>query len=270
MDYMAVIQFSTFIICGVFAWYLSKRFPMNDYRTEPVHAFDRWFFIVAIALIGLHTLYLAPWAGLKILTFWPQLATVISLIQLWASKQSVPLRWFEFILLADFLGYFAHRFMHSSVAWRFHSIHHTPTSVNWLSGVRGTPIHYIVIVSPTLLADHLFMHGLGFWPVFGFIIFDILNQQFCHSNVRLKFAKQLEYILITPRMHFVHHHPRVKYTNTNYGLYFSIWDRLFGTYVDADSIKLKGQLGLDYDESLWSSFFGLDRRIYPQKKKKNI
>ncbi|MFL5813204.1 MAG: sterol desaturase family protein [Bdellovibrionia bacterium] len=267
MDYLAIVQFSTFIIFGVFAWYLSYLFPMVEYRTEPVHSFDRWYFIIAIALIGVHSSYVAPWAGSQILALWPRLADSILSIQAWASQQSVALRWLEFVLVADFLGYFAHRFMHSCLAWRFHSLHHSTTSVNWLSGVRGTPIHYVVIVSPTLLANHLFMNGLGFWPAFGFIVFDILNQQFCHSNVRIKFAKQLEYLLVTPRMHFVHHHPIAQYTDSNYGLYFSIWDRLFGTYVDADSVEPKGLLGLDYHETEWSGFFGLNRRTYPHREK---
>lgn len=263
MDELAIVQFLTFIVCGLFAWYLSYRRPMAEYRTEPVQTFDRWYFVVAIALIGVHSSVLAPWLGSQIVGAWPQLADAVLKIQAWASKQSVALRWLEFIVLADFLGYFAHRLMHSRFAWRFHAIHHSPTSVNWLSGVRGTPIHYIVIVTPTLLANHLFMDGLGFWPAFGFIVFDILNQQFCHSNVHLKYAKQLEYLLVTPRMHFVHHHPMVKYTDSNYGLYFTVWDRLFGTYVDADSVEQKGLLGLDYQETEWSGFWGLNRRVYP-------
>lgn len=263
MEYLPLVQLIMFVACGAFAWWLSYRFPMPNYKTKAADVFDRWYVVVAILLMVLHSAYLAPWVGGQLLHLYPTMEQGMIWFHEQVKQQPVALRWIEFIVLADFLGYFAHRFLHTWLGWRFHAIHHSPTSVNWLSGVRGTPIHYIVILSPTLLANYLFMDGLGFWPLLWFIVFDMLNQQFCHSNVALPFAKQLEYVLVTPRMHFIHHHPVMKYTNSNYGLYFSVWDRLFGTYVDADNVEPKGLLGLDYNESKWSGFWGLDRRVYP-------
>lgn len=39
-------------------------------------------------------------------------------------------------------------------------------------------------------------------------------------------------------MHKVHHHYRLPYTDSNYGNIFSIWDRLFGTYLELDRTKI--------------------------------
>lgn len=264
MDILTLLQLITFFICGITVWKLSYVIPMDDYTTKPVATFDQFYFIIAIGFIEIYSIYVAPWIGEKIIDLWPLIASSLEMAKKTIENQAVALRWVEFILVADFFGYFAHRFMHTKYAWRFHAIHHSSTSVNWLSGVKGTPIHYIVILTPTLLANYMFMNNLSFLPLFLFILFDMLNQQLCHSNVKIPFAKQFEYFFVTPRMHFVHHHPDIKYTDTNYGLYFSIWDRLFGTYTDADDVDKKGLLGLDYKESNWSAVFGLDKRIYPK------
>jgi sterol desaturase/sphingolipid hydroxylase (fatty acid hydroxylase superfamily) len=53
----------------------------------------------------------------------------------------------------------------------------------------------------------------------------------------------------------------VIYTNTNYGFYFSIWDRLFGSYVDADDVKEPGLVGLDYENTNLRFFLGLDPKV---------
>jgi sterol desaturase/sphingolipid hydroxylase (fatty acid hydroxylase superfamily) len=39
-------------------------------------------------------------------------------------------------------------------------------------------------------------------------------------------------------MHKTHHHYRLPYTDSNYGNIFSIWDRIFGTYMYMDREKL--------------------------------
>jgi sterol desaturase/sphingolipid hydroxylase (fatty acid hydroxylase superfamily) len=48
-------------------------------------------------------------------------------------------------------------------------------------------------------------------------------------------ARVLGWVFITPNLHHTHHHARLPGTNCNYGDVFSIWDRLFGTYVDMPS-----------------------------------
>lgn len=41
----------------------------------------------------------------------------------------------------------------------------------------------------------------------------------------------MSWIIVTPNMHKVHHHHKLPYTDSNYGNIFSIWDRIFGTYL---------------------------------------
>jgi sterol desaturase/sphingolipid hydroxylase (fatty acid hydroxylase superfamily) len=52
------------------------------------------------------------------------------------------------------------------------------------------------------------------------------------------------WLLVTPAMHRIHHSPDQRETDSNYGIMFSFWDRLFGTYRTADPIR-KASFGLD-------------------------
>ena len=60
--------------------------------------------------------------------------------------------------------------------------------------------------------------------------------QFSHANIKLPKSvdKALSYVLVSPDMHKVHHHYKLPYTDSNYGNIFSVWDRLFGTYMILD------------------------------------
>lgn len=64
--------------------------------------------------------------------------------------------------------------------------------------------------------------------------------QFNHANIVLpkRLDVFLSYFIVSPDMHKVHHHYVLPYTDCNYGNIFSIWDRLFGTYMTLDREKL--------------------------------
>ena len=111
-----------------------------------------------------------------------------------------------------------------------------------------------------ILTDH---PAVGYYLIVG----NALIQHQIHSNIYVPYARQLETILVTPRFHFVHHHPNPRYTNSNYGFLFTIWDRMFGTFVDPDSVEDKGKLGLDYEQDDWSLFLGIKNRNTPEELK---
>ena len=85
-------------------------------------------------------------------------------------------------------------------------------------------------------------------PISYYLFYRILSvffTYFTHANIRLpsKFDKALSYVFITPTVHKFHHHWELPWTDSNFGNMFSIWDRLFGTFVYADPSKIK--YGLD-------------------------
>ena len=68
----------------------------------------------------------------------------------------------------------------------------------------------------------------------------IVATQFTHANIKLskKVDHIISYILVSPDMHKIHHHYVLPYTDSNYGNIFSVWDRLFGTFMYMDREKL--------------------------------
>ena len=71
-------------------------------------------------------------------------------------------------------------------------------------------------------------------------VFEVLlnaSAMFNHSNIRLPktLDTQIRKVIVTPDMHRVHHSVIEQETNSNYGFFLSIWDRLFKSYIDQPS-----------------------------------
>ena len=134
---------------------------------------------------------------------------------------------FAFIV-QDFGGYWTHRFTHRvNILWNRHVIHHSSEEFNlscalrqsisqtfkfftflWIpAALMGIPTSIFAILGPL----HLF---LQFWY---------------HTRLIDKMGI-LEYILVTPSHHRVHHGSNKQYIDKNYGNLLIIWDRMFGTF----------------------------------------
>jgi sterol desaturase/sphingolipid hydroxylase (fatty acid hydroxylase superfamily) len=76
--------------------------------------------------------------------------------------------------------------------------------------------------------------------VFLYQSLSIVFTQLTHANIKMpkKMDKIISYLFISPDMHKIHHHYVLPYTDSNYGNIFSIWDRIFGTYMELDREKL--------------------------------
>lgn len=245
-----------FVLIGIAVRTASLRYPMPAYANQKIERFDLSFVWVALGVATAVEMWINPvlLQGLNGLSLsphflWDRLSTSPTLVQI-----------IVYLVLTDFLGYAVHRFMHSPWAWRIHAFHHSVRSLNWISGIRGSPLHIVLILLPGTLISSLLLlpqNPTAFWVV---VVFDVTSQHLNHSNVRLPFAKQLEWLLVTPQMHFLHHHIDERYGKCNYGFYFSIWDRVFGTYVDASTVANKGQLGLATDYTTLSMLCGVGLR----------
>ena len=130
----------------------------------------------------------------------------------------------------DFVGYWTHRFEHIiNLFWNRHIIHHSSEEFNLACALRqpisniiaifgffflplaiiGVPTEIIAIVSPL----HLFA-------------------QFWYHTRLIKRLGFLEYILVTPSHHRVHHAINEEYLDKNFSQVFIVWDRLFGTFQE--------------------------------------
>jgi len=137
------------------------------------------------------------------------------------------------LLLLDLIGAYLVHFIEHKVKflWRFHLIHHTDTWIDTTSGNRHHPGESIIRFAFTTLG--VLLIGCPIWLVFMYQTISIISTQFTHANIALpgKLDAYLSYFLVSPNMHKVHHHYKLPYTDSNYGNIFSLWDRLFGTFM---------------------------------------
>lgn len=140
------------------------------------------------------------------------------------------------VLLLDFIGaYLAHYVEHKiKPLWMVHLVHHTDHNVDTTTANRHHPLESVIRFAFTLIG--VFIVGTPIAIVFLYQSLSLIATQFSHANIKLpnKVDTLLSYIIVSPNMHKVHHHYRLPYTDSNYGNIFSIWDRLFGTYMKLD------------------------------------
>lgn len=154
------------------------------------------------------------------------------------------------LLLLDLIGaYFVHWVEHKvPVLWRFHIIHHTDKHVDTTTANRHHPGESIVRLLFTILA--IWISGASLGLVLLYQSLSVLLSQFNHANIKL--PSWLDFVLllviVTPAMHRIHHHYQMPITDTNYGNIFSIWDRIFGTYIRVPESELVFGLDTHFDK----------------------
>lgn len=144
--------------------------------------------------------------------------------------------WMEVIvalLLLD-LGHFAiHWVLHKvPLLWRVHRVHHTDQDFDFTTGARFHPIEAIVEHGANLLV--VVLVGAPPLSVMIYVLSYAITTVWVHGNVRMPrgWDRRMRWIVVTPDMHRVHHSQIQRETDSNYGGFLALWDRLFGTYVD--------------------------------------
>lgn len=140
------------------------------------------------------------------------------------------------VIILDMMIYWQHVATHKiPILWRFHQVHHADRDIDVTTGVRFHPIE--ICLSMVYKMACVLILGA---PVAAVIIFElILNgcALFNHANLRLPkwLDRILRIFIVTPDMHRVHHSTLAHETNSNYGFSLSLWDRLFGSYINQPS-----------------------------------
>ena len=238
VDYFATIPSShrSIILIGgiAFFWMAEYAVPLFNFKYSKVkHAGINVFFTItsiivnfALAIILLKS---AEWATnnhFGILQWLPQMP-------LWATA-------IVGLLLLDLVGAWLIHWTEHRVKWmwRFHLIHHSDTNVDTTSANRHHPgesvFRFIFTTAGIVIA------GVPMWLVFMYQAISVLLSQFNHANIVIPkwLDNTMSWILVSPDMHKVHHHYVLPYTDSNYGNIFSIWDRIFGTFMTLDRNKI--------------------------------
>jgi sterol desaturase/sphingolipid hydroxylase (fatty acid hydroxylase superfamily) len=149
----------------------------------------------------------------------------------------LPLRVAMFYLAADLGSYWMHRLMHTRYVWYFHRWHHASKQLYWFTGVRATIPQQILFNLPYIVALPV-LAGAPTWVYLALMVEGVFRNHWMHMNVAWR-SNWLELVFVTPRYHHIHHAADPTHHHGNYGSLFSLWDRLFGTYVNPDDKKLK-------------------------------
>lgn len=137
------------------------------------------------------------------------------------------LYWLILLLMEDMLYYWLHRFDHEiRLFWAVHVTHHSSQTMNFTVGFRSSvfqPLYRFLYFIPLAL--------MGFRPVDIALIYSATQIWgiFVHTELIHKMG-WLEYIMVTPSHHRVHHGSNPKYLDKNMGMFLIIWDKLFGTF----------------------------------------
>lgn len=134
------------------------------------------------------------------------------------------------LIIFDLWAYWVHRAYHEvPFMRRFHRIHHLDERLDTTSAVRFHPgevaISAVFRMAPIILLSIPFAHVVLYETAL------LAGSLFHHSNVRLPaaFERALSRVIVTPSIHWVHHHAIPEDTNSNYAAVLSLWDMLFGT-----------------------------------------
>lgn len=178
------------------------------------------------------------------------------------------LLWLLLLICTDFLWYWYHRLAHEiNLFWAVHVVHHQSEDFNYTVSARITVFQAFV--------------RTGFWavlPIIGFpagmitgmLLVHGLYPFFIHTRTIGKLGI-LEYILVTPSHHRVHHACNEQYLDKNYGDVFIIWDKLFGTFRkedDQEEIVYGLTKPLKSYSFLWQHFHFLIELFYAARTKK--
>jgi sterol desaturase/sphingolipid hydroxylase (fatty acid hydroxylase superfamily) len=150
----------------------------------------------------------------------------------WSGNWSGGLAGLLTFLILDLAVWFQHLASHKvPLFWRIHRVHHADSEVDATTALRFHPVEILL----SFVWKGLVIVALG-GPVEAVLIFEIVlngSAVFGHANVRLPLGidRWLRFIIVTPDMHRIHHSVIRRETDSNYGFYLSIWDRLFGTYT---------------------------------------
>lgn len=132
------------------------------------------------------------------------------------------------LLTSDFIHYWLHRAGHErGLAWRFHSVHHSPERLHILNATRFHPVEQVL----EGVLEGFGLELLGFSPA----------QHVAHATARATYGQlqhanidvdsgPIDHVLATPDLHRWHHSRIYAEGDNNYGAVTSVWDRLFGSF----------------------------------------
>jgi len=192
--------------------------------------------VLLVSPLIIYGYYLAYWVNEYLVSTWGYTTSGLGEVQV------IVLYTISLTVISDFASYVTHYLMHRvPLLWEFHKTHHSATSLNPLTQYRLHPVELIinnirnilVIGFVTGLFNYLSMSQIDKLTFLGVNVFSFtflfFGANLRHSHVKLSYFNWLEYCLISPFQHQIHHSNEPDHFNKNMGAKFAIWDWIFGT-----------------------------------------
>ncbi len=149
-----------------------------------------------------------------------------------------------FLVTHDFYIYWFHRWQHhNKILWRTHEAHHSPKTIDWLSGARSHSLE--ILINQTVEFAPIILLGAAPEVAIYKGMISAIWGMFIHSNIDVRLGK-LQYFINGPEMHRWHHSDDggKEYQN-NFSTKLAVWDWLFGTAFFPDpAIRKPKRFGL--------------------------
>jgi len=212
------------------------------YRPGSVSKVARWINNLLLTLFNSLLIYLI-FAGAVIETARYVHTNNLGILNLYPLNPGLKI--FITVVFMDFMIYVWHLLNHKMpFLWRFHGVHHSDLNMDVSTATR---FHLGELFISALIKLSLIFF-LGADPT-GVIIFEsvlVFCAQFHHSSLKvpLWFEKVVWFLFVPPSMHRIHHSIVIKERDSNYGVIFSVWDRLLGTLIRGiDQTRIKIGMG---------------------------
>ena len=164
-------------------------------------------------------------------------------------------------VLDDFTKYIVHRWMHKwPLLWSLHKVHHSASHLTPITIYRTHPLEGIVFSLRSAFTQglsiavffYLFGNQVDLFTVLGANVlvfaFNVAGSNLRHSHIGIQYWRWLEYILISPAQHQLHHSIAEEHYDKNFGATLALWDWLFGSLHH--SVETEGlALGVSDDTS---------------------
>jgi len=167
------------------------------------------------------------------------------------------------LLAETFAAYWAHRITHQTpLLWRLHRVHHADNAVDLSTSFRNHPLELLITLpvsavvvlivgmpQSVVVATQTLLAGVTLWQ---------------HADLALpqRLDRALSWVIVTPRLHRLHHNPARATHDSNYGELLTLWDRLFGTFN-----RTEGRRGVGLNDQaarpdrllqqIWSPVYGV-------------
>lgn len=204
------------------AWNKSRRIDLYGYILSHMHR--------VLALLNVAFTFGIPFLLDRLVR--RILPSEFSLFALFEQHAGYPLAILGFILIASFFNYWEHRLWHSAILWPIHRFHHSATDYNALTETRK---HFTeVLLTPLFFTLPMALLGAPLEFVLAYLALVLFQGFMNHTDQEISYGWIGRHVWIDPPYHKLHHSIASEHINKNFSGTLPVWDRLFGTYAQAE------------------------------------